>query len=63
MIVTKKGKYRFLKDFVTRGSFSTGTIPKNTVIEITQIDLTNNKVIGPEFFDWAYWDLPVEEIK
>jgi hypothetical protein len=63
MIVTKKGKYKLLKDFVTIGSFSTGTIPKNTVIEITQIDLNNNKIIGTEFFDWTYWDLPVEEIE
>ena len=62
MEVRKKGKYRFLKDWVNRGSLSIGTIPKGTIVEITQIDERVHKVISSDFADWMYWDLPVEPV-
>jgi hypothetical protein len=62
MVINKTGKYRLIADFVTTGSCSVGTIPKGTVIEIKQVDEMYHQVIGPDFFDWHFWDLPVEEI-
>jgi len=62
MIVKETGKYRLLKEFIVRTSFSTGTLPKGTEINITQIDDVYHKVIGPELKDWRYWDIPVEPI-
>ena len=59
MIITKLGKYRVLKDFKTRSSISIGQISKGRTITITQVDASYHKVIGPEFLDWEYWDLPV----
>jgi len=63
MIVNKVGKYRLLEDIKNRGTISIGTLPKGTVLKITGIDRACHKVIGPDFFDWTYWDLPVEPIK
>jgi hypothetical protein len=62
MIVAQPGKYRLTKDFVTRGSYSVGTIPAGTVIEITQVDRMGNQVIGPDLEDWTYWEMPVEAV-
>lgn len=62
VIVDTKGEYRVLADIMDRGPRSIGTIPKGTVIVITQVDKDHRKVIGNEFFDWVYWDLPVEKI-
>lgn len=62
MKITKTGHYRLTRDFKTRGTISIGTIPSGTVIEITQIDDRNNKVIGPSLHDWTYNDMPVEPI-
>ncbi len=62
MIVTEVGSYKLLQDYVTRGSISVGTTPKGTVIQITGIDKEYHKVISDSFFDWHYWDLPVERI-
>lgn len=59
MIVNEIGKYKLLKDIITRNTYSIGTIPKDSIINITQIDSTYCQVIGNELFDWIYWDLPV----
>jgi len=61
MKIKKIGKYRLLRDFKTRNSTSVGTLPSGTVIEITQ--LGGHKVIGPELYDWTYYDMPVVEEK
>ena len=61
MKIKKIGKYRLLRDFKTRNSTSVGTLPSGTVIEITQ--LGGHKVIGPELYDWVYYDMPVVEEK
>ena len=63
MIVTEKGKYELTDNYWDRGTTCAGTIPKGTVIEITQIDIRNHKVISPAFSDWHYWDLPVRKIE
>jgi len=62
MIITEKGKYRTLKEFTDRGPISIGTVLADRIIEITQIDKNNHKVIGPQLSDWIYWDLPVEKV-
>ena len=38
MIVDKIGHYKFLKDYITIGSWSVGTICKDAVVYINQID-------------------------
>jgi len=60
VIVTEKGKYRLLKDIKTHTSYSVATIPKGTIIEITQIDKSHHKVIGNPLMGWVHWNLPVE---
>lgn len=62
MIVNEVGFYKFLSDYKTRGTISIGTIPIGTIIEIKQVSKDYKQVIGPEFFDWEYWDLPVEKV-
>lgn len=63
MIITKKGKYEFLKDYRNRGVTSVSTIKKGEIIEITQIDQQGNKVYSPDFYDWNPYELPVKEVK
>lgn len=63
MIVTKKGKYKVLKDFNTRSAISIGTVSKDSIIQITQVDDMAHRVIGPELFDWMPNELPVEKVK
>ncbi len=62
MIIKETGKYCLLKDFSTRTPFSTGTLSKGTVIDITQIDDVYHKVIGPQLKDWRFWDMPVKKL-
>lgn len=62
MIVTKKGFYKFTRDYHDRGTTSVGTIPKGTVVEINQVSTRYKKVISPSFYDWHNWDLPVIKI-
>lgn len=62
MIVAETGKYRLTKDFKTRGKWEIGAIPAGTVIEITNVDKKGHKVFSPIFFDWTYWEIPVEKI-
>jgi hypothetical protein len=62
MIVNETGKYKLTEDFRTRNTCATGTIPKDTIIEITQISEEYHKVIGTDFMDWVYWDLPVVKV-
>ena len=62
MIITKVGKYRLLRNYSARVSFSTGTLREGTIIEITRIDQTRHKVFGPIISDWQYWDLPVKPV-
>lgn len=63
MIITEKGKYKILKDFTVRNSIASGTLSEGGILEITQIDDSTNKVIGPELMDWTYHELPVEKIE
>lgn len=62
MIVTEKGKYKVLKDFNTTNSISIGTVPKDSIIQISQVDDIAHRVIGSELFDWMPNELPVEKI-
>ncbi len=57
MEITKTGFYKLIEDLSTRNTTTISTIPKGTIIEITQID--HHKVIGPELYDWIWYDLPV----
>lgn len=59
MIINEIGKYRTTEEIKTRNACSIGTIPRGTVLNITQIDSTYHKVIGEPLMDWTYWDLPV----
>lgn len=63
MIVKKPGKYKLTEDWASRGSISIAHFAAGVIIEITQIDLKNRKVIGPRLKDWSRWDLPVEKIE
>lgn len=60
MEVKKTGKYEFLEDYLNRGTNCVGTIPKGSVVEITQVDELTHKVISPDFYDWHFWELPVK---
>jgi hypothetical protein len=62
MEVRKKGKYKLLKDITNRGQIKISTIPKGTILDITQIDVRSRKVISSIFYDWMGWDLPVEPV-
>lgn len=58
--VKEKGEYVLLEDYVMRTGNRIGTIPKGTILNITQIDEQYHKVIGGELIDWVHWDLPVK---
>ncbi len=62
MEIQEKGHYRLLKDFSMRGVNCVGTVPAGKIIEITQIDRQYHKVIGPDFYDWTHWEMPVEKV-
>jgi len=62
MLVKNSGKYKALKDFNVRSTFSSSIIKKGEIIAITQIDEEGEKVIGKDLMDWINWDLPVEPI-
>lgn len=62
MIVDKKGKYVLTEDWQNRGTISTGTLPKGTILNITQVDKAHKKVISDELRDWTRWELPVEPV-
>lgn len=62
MKIEQPGKYRLLKDYPTRGTWSMGTLPAGKVLDITQIDRDGCQVIGPDLLDWAYWEMPVEPV-
>jgi hypothetical protein len=63
MIINEVGQYKLLEDIKTSNSFSVGTILKDIVLNITQIDKVYYQVIANELMDWTYWDLPVVKIK
>lgn len=63
MIVDKPGRYELTERFTTRGAFSIATIMPGVIIEITQVDRLNHKVIGPMLEDWTHWELPVEDVE
>ena len=62
MIINEVGFYKLLSDYTTRSPRSIGTIREGTIVEIKQVSKEYKQVIGPEFFDWEYWDLPVEKV-
>jgi hypothetical protein len=62
MRITECGKYRLLRDYKTTNSISIATLANGSIIEITQIDMNYNKVIGEPLLDWEYNALPVERV-
>lgn len=58
MIISKVGRYKFLSNYITKGS----AIPESTIISVVQVDMKSNKIIGPELPNWLPWNLPVEEV-
>jgi hypothetical protein len=60
MIITKTGFYRLTADYSSRSSGTISHMQGGTTIQITQVDNTWNKVIGPELLDWEYNDIPCE---
>jgi len=62
MLVQETGKYKLIEDYKVRTMYSIYNFGKDTIINITQIDKKNKKVIGPEISDWVRWDMPVEKI-
>lgn len=63
MIVKEKGFYRLLEELKTSNSGAIGTLPKGTIIEVTQISEDYRQVISPDLLDWTYWELPVEKLE
>lgn len=63
MVIKEKGKYILLEDIGTRNAITTATIPKGTVINITQVDSWSHQVTGSPLLDWTPWDLPVVKIE
>jgi len=57
--VREKGKYVLVRDYIMRTGNSAGTIPKGTILDITQVDEQYHKVIGKGLSDWVHWNLPV----
>jgi len=62
MKVTKTGKYLLNAAFSSRGTCGITHLPKGAVIEITQIDHSGCKVIGPELMDWESDEIPCDPI-
>lgn len=62
MTIVKPGFYKLFVAFVTRGSTCVGTLPKGTIIHITQVDHSNQQVIGPSLLDWTWSHMPVTPI-
>ena len=62
MIVNEPGKYKLTQDWTTRSSTSIRQVPAGTILEITQVDKTYHKVIGPALLDWMHWDIPVVRV-
>lgn len=60
MKITQPGFYRLTEDFSSRGSMSISHLPNGMIIQITQIDVNGNKVIGPQFLGWVCNDIPCE---
>ena len=62
MRIVECGLYRMLEDRSFRGTISIETWPVNKIFEVTQISNFNGNVIGPEFPDWQYPEIPCEKI-
>jgi hypothetical protein len=62
MIIDEIGKYELTQKWSNRGPRSIVHFPAGAVLEITQVDKSGSKVIGPDFQDWAYWDIPVKKL-
>ena len=58
MKIEKVGRYKLTKDISLRGTISIETWSKGKEFQVTQIDKMYNKVIGPDFPDWKYNDIP-----
>jgi len=59
MIVDRIGNYRLLEELKTWNAIGTATLPRNTILNIEQIDHEGQKIIGPRLLDWIGWNLPV----
>lgn len=62
MKITEPGKYRLTHDWSSRGSLSIRHFKQGDILEISRVDRKGRKVIGPEFKDWAPYDIPVEPV-
>ena len=61
MIVNKLGKYKFIKDYISRNSIAVSNIKVGDILTVKQIDTQGNKIIGDIMLDWVPWELPVIE--
>jgi hypothetical protein len=62
MEIKEPGTYEVMLNFSLRGKISIKQIPKGSIIAVTQVDELRHKIIGPEFPDWCYWELPVKKL-
>ena len=62
MKITEPGTYRLAQDWSSRGSQSIRQFNKGSILEMSWVDKTGRKVIGPQLLDWAPYDIPVEPV-
>lgn len=62
MFIKETGEYKLTEDWSSRGSRSIRNFSKDAILEITQVDISGHKVIGPAFKDWAYWNIPATKV-
>jgi len=63
MRIVECGFYRMTETRAFRGSISIETWPKGNLFEVTQISTINGNVIGPDFPDWQYPEIPCEMVE
>ena len=63
MTIKEPGFYRLTEEIKVRNLTTIATLPKGTVIEITQVSKRWQQVIGPALLDWMHWNLPVEKVE
>ena len=61
MEITERGKYKLKSDLYVRLSNGCYTIDCGKVIEITQVDKSTRRVIGPQLRDWVNWKIDAEK--
>ena len=63
MIVNEVGTYITNQEYKGGNACSIWTIPKGTVIDVTQIDNTGNQFMSKAFGDWTYWEKNLTKIE